>query len=393
MLVSFALILICGFALSGIFQKLHLPGLLGMLITGIILGPYALNLIDPDILTISADLREIALIIILVRAGLSLDIKDLKKVGRPAILMCFIPATFEIAGAVLLAPPLLNVSIVEAAIMGAMLGAVSPAVIIPKMLALMENGYGKQKSIPQLIMAGASADDIYCIVLFTAFIDVYKGGSINILTILNIPVSILTGLAAGIGTGILLVHLFKKIHIRDTVKILVILGISFLLVGFEEYVASMVPFSGLLAVMALGGTILKMYDTLAKRISGKFSKIWVAAELVLFVLVGAAVDLRYAYGAGIAVILLIFGALTFRAIGVFVSLIHSGLTVKEAIFCNIGYLPKATVQAAVGTIPLAAGVAAGNTILSVAVLSIILTAPLGAMGIDLTYKKILKNKE
>ncbi len=393
MLVSFALILICGFALSGIFQKLHLPGLLGMLITGIILGPYALNLIDPDILTISADLREIALIIILVRAGLSLDIKDLKKVGRPAILMCFIPATFEIAGAVLLAPPLLNVSIVEAAIMGAMLGAVSPAVIIPKMLALMENGYGKQKSIPQLIMAGASADDIYCIVLFTAFIDVYKGGSINILTILNIPVSILTGLAAGIGTGILLVHLFKKIHIRDTVKILVILGISFLLVGFEEYVASMVPFSGLLAVMALGGTILKMYDTLAKRISGKFSKIWVAAELALFVLVGAAVDLRYAYGAGIAVILLIFGALTFRAIGVFVSLIHSGLTVKEVIFCNIGYLPKATVQAAVGTIPLAAGVAAGNTILSVAVLSIILTAPLGAMGIDLTYKKLLKNKE
>ncbi len=393
MLISLALILICGFVLSGIFQRLRLPGLLGMLITGIVLGPYALNLIDPDILTISTDLREIALIIILVRAGLSLDIKDLKKVGRPAILMCFIPATFEIIGAVLLAPPLLGVNVVEAAIMGAMLGAVSPAVIVPKMLALMENGYGKQKSIPQLIMAGASADDIYAIVLFTAFIDVYKGGSMNFLTVLNIPISILTGLAVGIGVGILLVQIFKKIHMRDTVKILIILGISFLFVGLEEHIASLIPFSGLLAVMALGGAIFKTYDTLAKRISGKFSKIWVAAELVLFILVGAAVDIRYAYGAGIAAILVILGALIFRAAGVFVSLIKSGLTLKEVIFCNIGYLPKATVQAAIGAIPLAAGVAAGNTILSVAVLSIILTAPLGAIGIDLTYKKLLKKDE
>ncbi len=390
-MISLSLILICGFTLSGIFQKLRLPGLLGMLITGIILGPYALNLISPNIIAISADLREIALIIILARAGLSLDIKDLKKVGRPAILMCFVPATFEIAGAVILAPPLLGISVVEAAIMGAMLAAVSPAVIVPKMLALMEKGYGGRKSIPQLIMAGASADDIYAIVLFTSFIGVYKGGAFSFMTLLKIPVSILTGLAVGVGVGYVLVKIFRKLHMRDTIKVLIILGISFLLVGFEENIAAVIPFSGLLAVMALGGTILKLYENLAARISGKFSKIWVAAELVLFVLVGAAVDIRYAYGAGLAAVLLIFGALLFRAVGVFISLIKSGLSFKEVIFCNIGYLPKATVQAAVGAIPLAAGVAGGNIILSVAVLSIILTAPLGAIGIDLTYKKLLKN--
>lgn len=394
MLISVALILVCGFALSGIFQKLRLPGLLGMLITGIVLGPYVLNLIDSNLLAVSSDLREIALIVILARAGLSLDIKDLKKVGRPAILMCFVPATFEIIGAVLLAPPLLGVSVVEAAIMGAMLAAVSPAIIVPKMLMLMEKGYGTQKSIPQLIMAGASADDIYAIVLFTSFIGVYKGGSFDVLTLLKIPLSILTGLGIGIAIGFVLVKIFKKLHIRDTVKVLIILGISFLLVGFEDHITAFVPFSGLLSVMALGGTILKMYEILAKRISGKFSKIWVAAELILFVLVGAAVDIRYVYRAGLAAVLVIFGALVFRSVGVFISLIKSGLTFKEAIFCNIGYLPKATVQAAVGAIPLAAGVAAGNTILSVAVLSIILTAPLGALGIDLVYKKLLKkNKE
>lgn len=389
MLISLAIILICGFTLSGIFQKLRLPGLLGMLITGIILGPYAFNLIDSNILAISADLREIALIVILTRAGLSLDIKDLKKVGRPAILMCFVPATFEIIGAVLLAPPLLGVTVVEAAIMGAMLAAVSPAIIVPKMLTLMEYGYGRNKNIPQLIMAGASADDIYAIVLFTSFIEVYKGDSFNFLTIVKIPVSILTGLAVGIGFGILLVQIYKKFHIRDTIKVLIILGTSFLFVGLEEDISTIIPFSGLLAVMALGGTILKLREVVAKRISGKFSKIWVAAELVLFVLVGAAVDTRYITGAGLAAILLIFGALIFRSVGVFVSLIKSGLNVKEALFCNIGYLPKATVQAAVGAIPLAAGVSAGNIILSVAVLSIIITAPLGAILIDLTYKKLL----
>lgn len=393
MLLSFALILLIGFTLSGIFQKLRLPGLLGMLIAGVVLGPHALNLIDPSIMNASTDLREIALIVILARAGLSLDIKDLKRVGRPAVLMSFVPATFEIVGAVLLAPPLLGVTVIEAAIMGAMLAAVSPAIIVPKMLTLMEKGYGTQKSIPQLVMAGASADDIYAIVLFTSFIGVAKGESFSVSSLLNIPISILTGFAVGIGVGFVLVQVFRKIHMRDTVKILLILGISFLFVGFEDAITTVIPFSGLLAVMALSGTVLKMQEVVAKRISGKFSKVWVAAELILFVLVGAAVDIRYIYSAGLAAVLVILGALLFRAVGVYISLIKSGLTAKEALFCNIAYLPKATVQAAVGAIPLAAGIAGGNVILSVAVLSILFTAPLGAIGIDLTYQRLLKREK
>jgi NhaP-type Na+/H+ or K+/H+ antiporter len=393
LLLSFALILLIGFTLSGIFQKLRLPGLLGMLIAGVVLGPHALNLIDPSIMNASTDLREIALIVILARAGLSLDIKDLKRVGRPAVLMSFVPATFEIAGAVLLAPPLLGVTVIEAAIMGAMLAAVSPAIIVPKMLTLMEKGYGTQKSIPQLVMAGASADDIYAIVLFTSFIGVAKGESFSVSSLLNIPISILTGFAVGIGVGFVLVQVFRKIHMRDTVKILLILGISFLFVGFEDAITTVIPFSGLLAVMALSGTVLKMQEVVAKRISGKFSKVWVAAELILFVLVGAAVDIRYIYSAGLAAVLVILGALLFRAVGVYISLIKSGLTAKEALFCNIAYLPKATVQAAVGAIPLAAGIAGGNVILSVAVLSILFTAPLGAIGIDLTYQRLLKREK
>ena len=392
MLISVALILICGFALGGIFQKLRIPALLGMLFAGILLGPHVLNLIDESILSNSSELREIALIVILVRAGLSLDIKDLKKVGRPAILMCFVPATFEIIGAVLLAPPLLGVSLADAAIIGAMLAAVSPAIIVPKMLHLMEKGYGRDKSVPQLIMAGAAADDIYAIVLFTAFIGLSKSGTFNAASLLNIPLGILTGFAVGIGFGLVLTALFKKFHIRDTIKVLVILGTSFLLVGFEHYITDVVPFSGLLSVMALGGTILKRCEIVAKRISGKFSKIWVAAELILFVLLGAAVDIRHVFGAGLAAVLVIIGALAFRAIGTSLSLIKSGLNAKESLFCNIGYLPKATVQAAVGALPLAAGIASGNIILSVAVLSIILTAPLGAIAIDLTYKKLLKKQ-
>ncbi len=390
MLTSVALILIFGFALSAVFQKLHIPGLLGMLIAGIILGPFALNMIDESILHISSELREIALIVILVRAGLSLDLKDLKKVGRPAVLLCFIPATLEIAGAMLLAPPLLGVTLVEAAIIGAMLAAVSPAIIVPKMLALLEKGYGRNKCIPQLIMAGATADDIYAIVMFTSFVGIARGGSFSAVSLLHVPVSIVTGFAVGIGVGYALVLIFRKFHIRDTIKVLVILGAAFLLVGFEEYLSAVVPFSGLLSAMAVGGTVLKMREVVAKRISGKFSKIWVAAEVVLFVLLGAAVDIRYIFGAGIAAVVVIFGALVFRAGGTSLSLIRSGLNKKETLFCNIGYLPKATVQAAVGAIPLAAGIAAGNIILSIAVLSIMITAPLGAIGIDLSYKKLLK---
>ncbi len=393
MLFSLALMVLCGLVLSGTMQKLKLPGLVGMLLTGIVLGPYVLNLIEPELLDISADLREIALIVILTRAGLALDINDLKKVGRPAILMCFIPATFEIAATTIFAPMLFPISHLEAAIMGTVLGAVSPAVVVPKMLKLMESGYGKSKSIPQLIMAGASVDDIYVIVLFTSFMGMYSGSSFDVGSLVKIPIAIVVGLLIGILLGLALVKLFKKIHMRDTVKILILLSTSFLVVSLETAIKAYVPMSGLLAVMALGGTILKQYDILAKRLSGKFSKIWVAAELMLFVLVGATVYISYAAKAGISAVALIFIALSIRICGVFVCLFRTKLNVKERLFCAIAYLPKATVQAAIGGLPLAAGIAAGNTILTVAVLAILITAPLGAIGIDASYQKMLTRSD
>lgn len=389
MLLSIALIILIGFALGGIFKKLRIPSLLGMLVAGMILGPYVLNLIHSNLLSVSEDLREIALIVILVRAGLTLDIRDLKKVGRPAILMCFVPATFEVAGAILLGPWLLGISIAEAAVIGAMLAAVSPAVIVPKMIALAEEGYGKRNSVPQLVMAGASADDIYAIVLFTAFIGVAEGGAFKPEVLLTVPISIFSGIAAGILVGILLVFLFKSLHMRDTVKVLLILGAAFLLVGIEPLLPEIIPFSGLLAAMALGGTVLKGREKVARRIAGKFSKIWVASELILFVLLGAAVDIRFVLTAGIPAVLLIVGALLVRTVGTYLSLIRSGLNQKEKLFCAIAYVPKATVQAAVGAIPLSLGLASGNIILSVAVLSILITAPVGAIAIDRSYKKLL----
>lgn len=387
MLISLSLIIIIGFSLKGIFQKIKLPGLLGMLLTGIILGPFIFDLIAPSILGISGDLRKIALIVILVRAGLAIDLKDLKKVGRPAILMCFLPATFEIAGVMLLAPPLLGISLLDAAILGSVLGAVSPAVIVPRMLQMMENGKGHEHRIPQLIMAGASVDDIFCITVFTALMGLHNSQSINLaITALRVPAAILSGLMIGFLIGWLLVRIFKAIHMRDTVKVLIILGLSFSLVGFEDLISQLFPFSGTLAVIALGGTILKTYELLAKRVTGKFGKIWIAAELLLFVLIGAAVDIRYALSAGLMVIVVILGALLLRSAGVLVSLLGSPLTRRERLFCIVAYLPKATVQAAIGAIPLAAGLIAGNTILTAAVLAILITAPLGAVGIDALVK-------
>lgn len=389
MLFSLSLILILGFSLSGIFNRLRLPGLLGMILTGIILGPYALNLISPDILDISSDLREIALIIILTRAGLNIDIKDLKKVGRPAILMCFVPALFEITAVTLLAPLFFNISYIEAAIMGSVLAAVSPAVIVPRMIHLIDSGYGKDKSIPQLIMAGASVDDIFVIVLFASFMGMYGGEGFNPTSLLLVPVSIISGMALGIISGFIFVKVFKAIHVRDTVKVLIMLSIAFLFVSLEDFIKPYFPVSGLLAVMAFSATILSTYEVLAKRITGKFSKIWVAAEVLLFVLVGAAVDISYLKGAGIASVLFILSALVFRIVGVNVSLLGTSLDKKERIFCSIAYLPKATVQAAIGAVPLAAGVGAGNLILTVAVVAILISAPLGAIGVDNTYKKLL----
>jgi NhaP-type Na+/H+ or K+/H+ antiporter len=390
MLFSLSLIIIIGFTLSGILNKLKIPGLLGMILTGILLGPYVLNLITPDILNISSDLREIALIVILTRAGLSIDINDLKRVGRPAILLCFVPATLEIAAVTFLAPVFFEVTYIEAAIMGTVLAAVSPAIIVPRMLRLMASGYGKDRSIPQLIMAGASVDDIYVIILFASFMGMYQGSGFTASSLLAVPISIIIGLLVGIVTGLLLIKVFKLIHMRDTIKVLIILSAAFLFVTLETALKPYLPMSGLLAVMALGGTILKSYEILANRLMGKFAKIWVGAEIMLFVLVGAAVDINYLSGAGAKSVLLILGALVLRIIGVNISLIKTKLNIKERLFCSIAYLPKATVQAAIGAIPLSAGVAAGNTILTVAVLAILITAPIGAIGIDFAYRRLLE---
>ena len=389
MLTSLALIFLIGMLMGSVFKKLKLPSLLGMLLTGIVLGPHVLNLLDGTILGISADLRKLALIIILARAGLSLDVKDLIKVGRPAVLMCFIPACFEIMGMILLAPKLLGISILDAAIMGAVVGAVSPAVVVPKMLNLMENGYGTNQSIPQLILAGASVDDIFVIVMFTSFTGLAQGEAISATSFLQIPVSIVLGLVGGIVVGLLILELFKKIHMRDSNKVIVILSIAFLLVAAEEIMTGIVPFSGLLAVMSLGITVQKNNRILAERISSKFSKLWVAAELILFVLVGAAVDIEYAAAAGLSSILLIIGVVLFRMMGVYFCLLKTKLSNNERLFCMIAYTPKATVQAAIGSVPLAMGLGCGQIVLTVAVIAILITAPLGAFGIDATYKKLL----
>ena len=392
MLTSLAFIFLLGLSLGYVFMKLKLPALIGMLLTGIALGPYVLNLLEPSLLSVSVDLRQLALVIILTRAGLALDIKDLMKVGRPALLMCFVPACFEIAGMMLIAPPLLGISLLDAAIMGTVVAAVSPAIIVPKMLHLMDQKYGTSKSIPQLIMAGGSVDDVFVIVMFTAFTGLALGGNISAVSFLQIPVSILSGLVLGVLLGWLLTRYFKRYHMRDSVKVLIILSVSFLLVALERVLKGILPVSGLLAVMALGATLLKNYEVLALRLSAKFSKLWVGAEILLFVLVGATVDIKYAVGAGLSAVVVILFSLLFRMAGMFVCMIKTQLTLKERVFCMIAYLPKATVQAAIGSLPLAMGLPCGKIVLTVAVLAILITAPLGAFGIDMTYKRLLEKE-
>lgn len=390
MLTSIAYIFLLGLALGTIFNRLKIPALLGMLITGIVLGPYALNAISPSLLAISTELRQIALVIILMRAGLALDIKDLKKVGRPALLMCFIPATLEITAMMWIAPRLLGVTVIEAALMGAVVAAVSPAIIVPKMLHLMENKIGTRKSIPQMIMAAGSVDDVYVIVLFASFLTLSTGGELSSASLLQVPVSIVTGLLLGVLSGWVLQLFFRRRHMRDSIKLLIIMSIAFLFLAMEEQLRGIVPVSGLLAVMAMGVTILQLYPLLAKRISPKFSKLWVAAEIVLFVMVGATVDIRFAASAGLAVVGVLFFVLIFRMLGVYLSMLKTSLTGRERLFCMIAYIPKATVQAAIGSIPLAMGLPSGKIILTVAVVAILLTAPLGAFGIDRTYKRLLQ---
>ena len=393
MLISIAMILLMGMFMGWICKKIHLPSLTGMIFTGIILGPYFLNMIDSSLLNISSELRKIALIIILTRAGLSLDLNDLKRVGRPAILMCFVPACFEIMGMIILAPKLLGISILDAAIMGTVVGAVSPAVIVPKMLKLMEEGYGVRHSIPQLILAGAAVDDVFVIVMFTAFTGLAQGNDVSIRSFVNIPVSILLGIVTGAFIGILLAYYFKKVHIRDTSKVIIILCLSFILVTFEDRFSAILPFASLIAVMAMGIALQKKREVVAKRLSVKFNKLWVVAEIVLFVLVGATVDIRYAVSAGVLSVILILGVLMFRMLGVFLCLLKTKLTMRERMFCMIAYTPKATVQAALGGVPLAMGLSCGNIVLTIAVVAILITAPLGAFCIDFTYKKLLINEE
>lgn len=399
MLTSLALIFLVGLSLAEIFQKIKLPRIVGMLIGGILLGPYVFNLLDSSILSISAELRQMALVIILIKAGLSLNIDDLKKVGRPAVFMSFLPATFEILAFVLFAPIVLGVNRVEGAVIGAVLGAVSPAIVVPRMVQLMEENYGTDKGIPQLILAGASLDDVFAIVLFTTFVSIAQGGSAKIMDFANIPISIVLGLALGAIVGFFLASFFEINYshqhiIRNSTKVIIILGAAFLLLAFEDWMDGIIAVSGLLAVMSMAMVLaMRSVPNVTNRLQEKFGKLWIAAEIILFVLVGAAVDIRYTLEAGPGTVLMIVVGLLFRCIGVWLCVLGTKLNGKERLYCIIAYLPKATVQAAIGSVPLALGLPCGKIVLSVAVLSILITAPLGAIGMDLTYRKLLANKD
>ena len=390
MLLSISLILLVGMSVGWICQKMKLPSLLGMLVTGIVLGPYMLNLLDDSILGISAELRKIALIIILTRAGLGLDLSGLKKIGRPAVLMCFVPASLELLGILLIAPKLLGISMLEAAILGAVLAAVSPAVVVPRMVKLMEEGYGVREGIPQLILAGASVDDVYVIVLFSTFLGMIQGESASIIHFINIPISIFLGVGIGFLIGVILAYYFRKVHIRDTSKVLIILSISLLLVVLEDHLTIPITFSAFIAIMFIGIGLQKKREVVARRLSVKYGKLWVAAEVFLFVLVGATVNIGYLNKVGVNALVVIAVALIFRMFGVFLCLLGTSLNRKERLFAMMAYTPKATVQAAIGGIPLSLGLACGDIVLTVAVLAIVLTAPAGAFAMDLSYQKFLR---
>ena len=395
MLTSLSLIFLVGLATAFICKKIRLPRIIGMLITGIVLGPFVLDLLDTQILGISAELRQIALIIILIKAGLSLNLSDLRKVGRPAIMMSFLPALFEIGAFILIGPHLLPVTISEAAVIGAVLGAVSPAVVVPRMVSLMEEGYGTDKQIPQLILAGASLDDVFVIVLFSAFVGIAQGGSAKLTDFAGIPIAIITGVASGALLGFVLAWIFELAHkrndsIRQSLKAILVLGFAFLLMTAEKLLEHVIPISGLLAIMSMACILqMRTRKEVSVDLSAKYGRLWLAAEIVLFVLVGAAVDIRYTMEAGAMAIVMILIALIFRSVGVLLCLVGTKLNQKERLYCVISYLPKATVQAAIGSVPLSLGMPCGNIVLSVAVLSILITAPLGAIGMDLSYKRLL----
>lgn len=390
MLTSIAIILLLGFISGQLFQKMKLPSLIGMILVGIVISPYCLNLVDDSILNISKDIRQIALVIILTRAGLSLNIKDLKRVGRPAFLMCFVPACVEIIGTLIIAPLLFDVTLLEAAIIGSVMAAVSPAVIVPRMIRLIDEGYGKEHSIPQLILAGASVDDVFVIVLFTAFTGLASTGEISMMSFIQIPISIVLGILFGFGVGLFLLPILKKINVQDTLKVIVLLSVSFIILEVQTLLEKFIPISGLLAIMSIGIIIKQKDEMFAKCMAQKYNQLWLGAEIFLFVLVGVAVDVRYALSAGVAVIILVIFALIFRMSGVFLSLLKTKLTKNERIFCMLSYTPKATVQAAIGTLPLTMGLECGELVLTIAVMSILLTAPFGAICVDHLHDKLLK---
>lgn len=396
MLTSLALIFLVGLSLAAICKRIRLPRLVGMLISGVLMGPFVLDLLDPSILGISSELRRMALVIILIKAGLSLNLRDLKKVGRPALLLSFLPALFEVCAYTLFAPAILGVTRIEGALMGAALAAVSPAVVVPKMVSLMEEKRGTDRYIPQMILAGASLDDVFVIVLFTVFLGMAENGAVSAVTFLNIPVSIISGILLGVLTGRLLARFFESCfergrYVRNSVKVIVTLGAAFLLMTAEDALSGILPLSGLLAVMSMALMVqMKCRGGAPERLAEKFGKLWLAAELLLFTLVGAAVELRYALDVGAAALLMIAVGLLFRSAGVFLCLVRTPLSLRERLFTVIAYIPKATVQAAIGGIPLAMGLPCGNVILSVAALAILVTAPLGAIGMELTDKRLLK---
>lgn len=398
MLTSLSFIFLVGLAMAAICQRISLPRIIGMLLTGIVLGSYVLDLLEPSILSISSELRQMALIIILLKAGLSLNLADLKKEGRPAVMLSCVPASFELLGYVLFAPMILGINRIEAAVMGAVLAAVSPAVVVPRMVKLMETGYGTKKSIPQMILAGASCDDIFVIVLFSTFSGMAQGGSARLMDFANIPVSIVSGILLGAVAGWLLSLFFetayaKEHYVRNSMKVIIVLGVSFLLMSVETWVKPYISVSGMLAVVSMACVLkLRSIKSVSARLSEKFGKLWLAAEVLLFVLVGAAVDIRYTMGAGLAAVLMIFTALIFRTIGVLICLAGTVMDWKERLFCVIAYLPKATVQAAIGSVPMAMGLPCGQIVLSVAVMAILITAPLGALGMDSTFEKLLEKE-
>lgn len=389
MLLSVALIIFISLTLSTIFQKLKLPGILGMLLTGVLLGPFIFDLIDNSILDISADLRKIALIVILIRAGLSLDLKDLKAVGRPAILLSFLPATIEILAITLIAPLLFDISHLTSLTLAAIIAAVSPAIVVPRMIKLIEKKYGQKHRVPQMILAGASIDDIYAIIIFTVAINLQQGDNFSFITVLQIPIAIILGSLLGVGIGLVMVQFFKRIHMRDTVKVMLIFAVGFLFITFEESIEQWLSISGLLAVMTLAMTINQKYPVLSERLIKKFEKIWVSAEMMLFVLVGALVNITILGEAGLLAIALIIVALLFRMIAAYASTLKTDLTVKERLFTMLSYTPKATVQAAIGAIPYELGLPHGDLILLLSVLAIVITAPFGAIVMDATYPKLL----